>query len=353
MQKIIKYILIFLLAINFIYVLSGVLNFPVYSIDVLSIWLFKTKALFFDPGNFFRILNEHPYSHPQYPVLLPLLYSLLLKIYGYYSENVIVLIYPLLYALILYICYKTLLMLKIQKISALLVTYFYSMFSPLLAMAGRGHAAEADIYIVLGYWLMVLSAFQFTRTKSSKWLYSMILLTMVFSCIKMEGLFMATVFAVLPIKFNKKIIFMSLSALPFVIWSIVRIKTGLNSDLYYLFPGLSELLKRFFDILYYIFREMLKITDWYLFWPSFALLILSGVKNGPFADMILKMAAYVALLYSVNYLFLNTAPSVYVPNSIDRIFMQVSPLYLVIFTLKANKILLEIKKNIWVMLKTQ
>lgn len=124
-NKTLEIFLIGLILINFLYVLSGVFHYPLQSIDVYSIWLFKAKAFYlfgFPNSEFWR---NYSYSHPHYPVLLPVVFSCIYKLFGSLNEIYVLIIYPFLYLLILYLFYKLFLRLNLSRQASLFFTYIY------------------------------------------------------------------------------------------------------------------------------------------------------------------------------------------------------------------------------------
>ena len=99
MRKIVRWALIFLLVLNVLYVISGVWNYPMRSMDAFSDWMLKAKVLYIAttfPFDFFRNW-EYMASHMQHPLLLPYVFSLLYLLVGI-QEKLVLLIYPIMYA---------------------------------------------------------------------------------------------------------------------------------------------------------------------------------------------------------------------------------------------------------------
>lgn len=187
MRKVAITFFVILLIVNFLYVLSGALNFSLRSIDVYSIWLYKAKA-FFLLGVSMDSISNWEFGHPQYPILLPLLFSGIYKLVNGVNEMLIFVIYPVIYSLILFIVYRLFRTLGLNVLLSLIAVYIYSMFGPLLAQGGRHHAGTADIWLVLFNWSIVYLALIFFRNKEK--IYQPILITVLIaisSQIKAEG----------------------------------------------------------------------------------------------------------------------------------------------------------------------
>jgi len=345
MRKIVKYLLLFLIFINFLYCLSGVIHYPLGSLDEVSIWMIKAK-LFYQNGVFpLNQLNSIGYGHPQYPILLPLVFYWIFKFFGAFWEMYALIFYPFLYLLVLFLCYKTLIILKIEKTWALLFTYLYSMLSPLLAMGGRLHAGEADIFIVLAYWLVMLFYLHFLKNKQNKWLIFIVLTIIIASNVKTEGLFLSAIFLFVPTNKFKKILYFSLSIAPGVLWILVIKKAGVYSDLGFQFPAFMEILRRIYFVVYFTIREIFKIQNWYIFWPMFGLSLVYYRKKflNTFRVNIL-MLFLIYLMIGCNYVFSLLPPDYYVPSSIDRLLLQLSALYFPIFAYQTRQIVARIIK---------
>ena len=151
MLKIFKYLLLFLVLLNVVYAFIGAYFYPLASIDAIGIWLLKAKFFYLSGGFPLEFLKNpvFTYSHPHYPLLLPFVFSVFYFFLGGMRESFIIFIYPLTFIAILVILYKLLRESGIGQVLALTFTYIYSMLSPLLALAGRKHAGEADIFILL------------------------------------------------------------------------------------------------------------------------------------------------------------------------------------------------------------
>lgn len=345
MRKITTYLLATLLLINFLYVLAGVLFKPIISMDVVGIWLFKAKAVFLGKDYFFHQLSspEFSYSSQDYPILLPLSFSLIFELAGGIKEKFALLLYPLLYLLILLLAYKTF-RTKTSVNPSLLFTYIFSMFSPFLAQAGRGHAGNADIVLVFLSWLAAYFLFAFPKSPRLP-VYLMIII-MIASQIKMEGIFLILFFIFLPLKNYSKFKFIFLSLLPFFLWAFITkvlIKTPFTR--FYL-PSFVEIFPRSQIIFLGLIKEMLNIKNWYIFWPVFFLsLILKGTLSYITKIMIIPYLLTTSFLFFTVYFFSATPIEKYVLCSIDRVLFQLSPWFFIIFFEKALPEVTKIKKK--------
>jgi hypothetical protein len=338
MQKALKIAIIILIAVNFLYCVSGAVHFPLQSVDVYGYWLLKAKIFYVNGILPLTNLNLYPYSHPQHPILLPVLFSLIYSLMGRVNEMPVFLIYPVIYVLILLLAYRMFRKLGVNQTFSLIVTYIYSMLSPLLAMGGRKHAGEADIFITLIYWGIVHFVFNYLKDKKLKWLILTSILIMVASQVKTEGVLAAVIFLFIPIARNRKAIFLFISLIPAVIWNYIVIKTPLVRDFGWMLTSVPEIIKRTGEVFYYTVAEMINIRNWYIFWPVFWLSFFIPHKK---SQLILKITTQTILAMGVllllNYLFSTFTPQEYVPGSMDRILIQLSPFLLGSFALRLSE----------------
>jgi len=335
MRKIIKIVIILFIFVNFLYAVSGAIHYPLQSIDVYAYWFLKAKSFYVNGILPLTNLNAYPYSHPQHPILLPVVVNFIYHIIGGVREIPVFLIYPFIYIAILFSAYKFFRKLGVNETVSLIVTYIYSMFSPLLAMAGRKHAGEADIFITLINWGVVHLVFNYLKDKKIKWLIATSVLIMVASQIKTEGVITAVIFLFIPIARSRKAILLSISMLPAIIWNLIVIKAPLVRDFGWMLPSVLSIVKRIGEVFYYTLVEMANVRNWYIFWPIFWMSFLIGQRKN---QLILKVATNTVLaisaFYLVNFVFSTFTPLEYVPGAMDRILIQFSPFILGSFALK-------------------
>lgn len=192
MLKVFKYLLLFLILLNVIYTISGAYFYPLTSIDAIGIWLLKAKFFYLSHGFPLAFLKDTAfiYSHPHYPLLLPFVFSFVYFFLGGVKESLIVFIYPLTFITILFVIYRLLKELGFKQILSLTIIYIYSMLSPLLALAGRKHAGEADIFILLANLLVVFITLKMFKNKQRNFgTFLVVLIIIIASQIKLEGIF--------------------------------------------------------------------------------------------------------------------------------------------------------------------
>ncbi len=100
-QKLLKIIELILLVLILFQVLTSIfitVIFPVRFWDAITCWSFKAKAFFLDKTIYdFYSKHSYKFSHPSYPILLPLLQTYSYFSMGTSNENLMKLIFPLFY----------------------------------------------------------------------------------------------------------------------------------------------------------------------------------------------------------------------------------------------------------------
>ncbi len=108
-QKLFKIIKIVLLVLILFQVLTSIfitVIFPVRFWDAITCWSFKAKAFFLDKTIYdFYSKHSYKFSHPSYPILLPLLQTYSYFSMGTLTENLMKLIFPLFYISLLIVNY--------------------------------------------------------------------------------------------------------------------------------------------------------------------------------------------------------------------------------------------------------
>jgi len=332
----IKKLLLIGIIINFIYVLSGAVHYPLRSVDVYGIWLFKAKAFYLENGIPLKTLTNprYFYTHPYYPLLLPFTYYLGFRALGFVADQHILLVFPLVYLFICSLVYFSLRLLHISRFSSLLFTFIYSHFSVLLAQSGRMHSGNADIVIVLLLWMLFVTILR----HRSYWLTPLIVILA--SQIKTEGIFLSPLIFLLPINRNKKIIIFILSLLPFIIWQIFRINHRFSIGQTFIIYNIPELIARSLSIFKYIPLEMFNFRNWYIFWQLFLLLLVfvPGKAYPSYPVFWHKFLLLIIPFFLIIYLFSPYAPKASIPSSADRIMFQLSPFFYPLFCLKLNQL---------------
>mgnify|MGYP000554241927 CR=1 FL=1 len=74
-----------------------VLGNPTYSWDAWAIWLFHAKRIFFDNSIFSIVDNYAPFSHNDYPSLVPAFASSVATLVGHWNEVLPKIAFPLMF----------------------------------------------------------------------------------------------------------------------------------------------------------------------------------------------------------------------------------------------------------------
>lgn len=339
MRKLIFSLLIVLIGINFLYCLSGVIYYPMQSMDTIGIWLLKAKGFYFEglyPKNML-FSERYAFSHQQYPLLLPLVFSFIYKIIGELNEKAILIIYPFLYLGIVFLAYKSM-RARTNSLTALIFTFGYSTFSPLLGQAGRVHAGNADIFLTFLYWLAIYLIV--SSKEVDKILIPLAIIIAVSSQIKTEGIFMLSMLLFLLTNFKKKVFPILVATLPFLIWQGLIRYLNIPNDFSFELTSFYQLPGNILTCFYYTFVELVNLNNWYIFWPVFLLTLLFAPEmQRQTKKEILNPLLLSCLLYFIIYCFSSIDTGIYISSSIDRVLLQLSPLFYFIFFDKAHKLL--------------
>ncbi len=326
------------------YVLSGVIHFPLRSIDVYSIWLLKAKAFYLAKGFPLEFFRNIGYSHPQYPVLLPWLSSLIYRLFGEVNEYYVLIFYPFVYVLILFLAYKFFTKFGLNKLASIFFVYLYSMFSPLLAQAGRHHAGTADIILTLLFWIGINIAFDIVKNKKTNLVWAIALIVAVASQVKLEGVFFVWLILFLPLPNRQKLFWAILAIIPSILWFNIRTKLAIPATFVFVIPSFGITAERTIIVIQEVVREMLNIRNWYIFWIIFALQAIVQKSKDKFFNVTVQLSLIlIFLMFFSVYLLAEIDPRDYVPSSIDRIMLQLSPFWFSIFVHRSKMLLNRIK----------
>lgn len=345
MTSIIKKLLWFALLVNFVYVVMGVARYGSQHVDAYGIWMLKAKAWSVEGGIPLGLLRDsrYAYSHQQYPLLLPGVMAGWASLTG--SLESFLWWYPLIYSVFLFLLYTLLRLEGHTKLTSLGWTTAASFMGPLMAQGGRLHAGLADI------WIAVLVALCMVATiyKKPWWI---VLSVMIASQIKTEGIFLLAflvnaLFQRVPLSLKKgEAIGMMLTAsAPFIVWQGLVRYWQLPSDVRFMWPGLVEVFYRLWIVVVGVGKEMMNWRNWYVVWALAAITSIFSVirklqsslpqagsgsgfnlrksqKNNWLSILGVMVGGYVAV-----YLFADMNTANYVSSSIDRVMLQLMPLW--------------------------
>ncbi len=333
-----------LLVMNVLYVFAGVLNFPLRSVDAYSDWMFKAKVLYLSqsfPIDFFQNW-EYMAAHMQYPILLPLLFSTLYSLFGF-NDHLITFLYPLWYLSIIVLCWKSLHELHIPPHFAIACTYLYSMLSPLLAQGGRGHAGNADIVLVLLYWVAIYVVLKHRLTNIV--LSFLIFLVICASQIKSEGVLLVSLFLFLPLSHKQRFTSIAISLIPAILWNIYIKQNSFASDIVYGPVTILEFLLRSGSVIYGYLLELMNYRNWYIFWYVTILLMFIPVElHNKTRKIFIPTVLIMLVVIMGSYVFAHFARTDihilrYVTSSADRVLFQLSPFVFMYFAEAMSSVL--------------
>ena len=173
------------------------LNEPMWSNDYLAIWGLKGRGLFFARGIPASLrLPEYGFSHPEYPLGLPLLYAGLASIVGRWDDQALALLFPCFQAATLLALYGWLRRRGAQRTLSLAAAALLSLLTPLYSSFATGMADVPFALAGLLFATALSDALDGTDTGASRRLCVASLLC---AGVKDEGLFLAAAGAVIAI----------------------------------------------------------------------------------------------------------------------------------------------------------
>lgn len=206
------------------------------------------------------------------------------------------------------------------------------MFSPLLAQAGRKHVGTADIFLTFFCLSSLFIVWDIVKDKKYKRIWLLVLIVALASQVKQEGLFLISLILFLPLKRGIKFLAIFLSLIPTMAWILIRIKYNILADFSFYLPSDLEIFRRAIDVGVYVFYEMLNIRNWYIFWVDFWLLIIvQKDTNNVFIKIIKYSGVLMVFMFFFVYIFANIETKAFAASSVDRVMLQLSPLFYSIF----------------------
>ena len=311
-----------LLIINIAYAVVGVWRYGSQHIDAYGIWMLKAKAIQLEGGIPLKLLRDpaYSYSHQTYPLLVPFMLSL-----GEWT----LWLYPVAYVAILLLLYRILRNESHSHMSALGWTTAVSFMGPLIAQGGRMHAGLADIWITLCVALCVV----FVQRK--QW-WAVVGVVMIASMIKTEGIFLLA-FLLVQDRTSSWLLRYIVAIVPFMIWQVAVRMWALPSDVMFGLPGFAELFHRLVIVVVGVGKEMVNWRNWYVMWGIFWLNLICRGRScasprqpqgiAPTDDNWGRILGIIVMGYGAVYLFADMDTAGYVASSVDRIMLQLLPLW--------------------------
>jgi hypothetical protein len=186
-----------LIALGLMLYLLRALTEPMWSNDFLAIWGLKGRALFFARGIPASLrLPEYGFSHPEYPLGLPLLYAGLASVAGQWDDQALALLFPGFQAATLLAVYGWLRRRGAERTPALAAAALLSLLTPLYSGFSTGMADVPFAFAGLLFATALSDALEKTDIGVSRRLSLASLLS---AGVKNEGLFLAAAGAVIAI----------------------------------------------------------------------------------------------------------------------------------------------------------
>jgi hypothetical protein len=198
-SRILFAVLAALIIINFVAVLFLAILFPIRFWDAVSCWSLKGKAFFIDGNiNDFFLLHDYSFSHPSYPLYLPLMQTWLLSWMREVNENLVKVIFPLFYSSLLFTLYY----LFRQRLTKLVSILFVFIISFLPVIADHGYIEYTNLLFAV---ILLLAVYFLYLAIALKGKTSYLILSAIFFSIlaltRSEGIIYVILFILLSIGF--------------------------------------------------------------------------------------------------------------------------------------------------------
>jgi len=169
--------------------------FPIRFWDAISCWSLKGIAFFIDGIiNNFYTAHDYGFSHPSYPLYLPLMQTWLLSWMGQINENILKIIFPLFYLSLLSILYY----LFRQKMGRLLSVVLVFIVSVLPIIIDHGYIEYTNLLFSVA---MLIAIYFFYLAKVMKGKTSFLILSAIFFSImaltRSEGIIYVVLFIII------------------------------------------------------------------------------------------------------------------------------------------------------------
>jgi hypothetical protein len=214
----------------FFFVCLWILTSPVTNWDARSIWFFHAKRIFIDNHLYAQLDNYAPWSHNDYPPLLPSLAASIAKSFGFWNEylprlSILLVLFPIL--LISKWLFNNSLAFNLWLLGLLIICKNYLINGSMDSLLA--------IYIASGC-LLITKIYSNTKNKF-QYYFPLILILGSLPLIKNEGLLATLIFNLLLIpRFNKETIYVALSMLSISIyllfWKYPLILNNIHSELF-------------------------------------------------------------------------------------------------------------------------
>lgn len=317
---------------------------PLSSWDGFAIWGFKAKAFYVDGtvAGSFLLDAVREYSHPDYPLHLPLLMAWVFLVLGEWHDGVVMLLFPAFYASLLLVCYAMLARLGPPEV-ALLFTLGLASMPQLLDHAS---AAMADLPLAYSLTAGVALLVRYLERPERSALLGAALMMGAAGWMKNEGM---ALFAVATLwvgawtmtqgcgwrkALSDTLTFAGAGGAVFLPWLGWRLSLGLTTDLVTApsaLAGLASAPGRLALIATTLATEATHLSRWNLLWPLFLLasLLALGRKPARSARLYAAVAWSGVGLYVLAYLLSARDLPWLLSTSADRLLLHLAPLAVV------------------------
>lgn len=314
---------------------------PLSSWDGFAIWGFKAKALYVDGtvAGGFLLDPVRGYSHPDYPLHLPLLMAWVFLVLGEWHDGFVMLLFPAFYASLLLVCYAMLARLGPPEV-ALLFTLGLASVPQLLDHAS---AAMADLPLAYHLTAGVALLVRYLERGDRSTLLAAALMMGVAGWTKNEGM---AIFAVAALwigagtvmredgrrkALSDTLTFAAAGGAVFLPWLGWRLSFGLTTDLVTApsaLAGLASAPGRLVLIATALATEATHLSRWNLLWPLFLLASLLALGRWRARSLHLyAAAAWSGIgLYGLVYLLSARDLPWLLSTSLDRLLLHLAPL---------------------------
>ena len=321
----------FHLKITLIVLIIITLGNPTYSWDAWAIWLFHAKRIFFEQSIIAQLDGYAQWNHNDYPVIAPALAASLATLVGGWNN-----IFPKLAFLLMFFP-PLILSIKIFNVRYHLLFLILTLFILNLYLFNGLVDGLVAIYFSFSSYLV----YDIFVNKKNSFYYLLIAFCffVILSLLKNEGIIMVTILLTITIIINiskknffqnyKKIIFLLLSIIPFLIWKITCINFNVKNDVIN-YDVLNFLTNKIFDYNSFklIFKFLILDTKFILS-IIFILIAFNFTKNKKI--FYFSLSVVMAYLFSLFMVYLITPHNLtwHLSSSASRLIM--SPTLLFIF----------------------
>lgn len=311
--------------------------------DGLFNWEFKARISCLSDGTLPPRGEAPAWSHPRYPPFIPLMENWLYSWLGRCDQSAAKYIFPAFYIAAVVLLYTGMVRLNAggaTKFIPPLLLFFVP-----LAVAGDGSASSgyADFPLAVVYLASVIYLVEYLRLGSSASVALLGAVGALLPWIKQEGIILLACIVVMLIiksirerRFSPPLIAGTPGALIFIGWEALSNKAGISSSSEFL-PVTPDTLRlnfpRLLELIPWLLRELVHVTDWGLVWPAViaSAAYLMSIR-GSTADRGLVVAVSLPIIaYLGLFVFSAWSPFMdHVASAFPRLMLQTVPVSLLL-----------------------